>query len=235
MTCHRTWPPTPTTSTGTPSARSTQTKLGGTAANAYITNTYDPHTGELNSAKLANTAVSATPIDENTYTYDPAGNPKSQTETRQGGATETQCYGYDTLDRLVQAWTATDACAADPTSNNGATVGSGIANGAYWTNWSLDPLGERKTQTEHNLTGPGDTATTYTYDGNGAGQPHTLTKTSTTGPSVNSTSTFSYDKAGDTLQRTTPDKGQQSLTWDETGATDRRHRRLGRLQLHLRR
>lgn len=194
-----------------------QTKLGGTANNAYITNTYDPHTGSLTSSSLANTAVSATPIDKNTYTYDPAGNPTSQTETRQDGTAETQCYAYDTLDRLTQAWTATDACAADPASDNGAEVGSGIAKGEYWTSWSFDPLGQRKTQTEHNLSGPGDTLTTYSYDGNGAGQPHTLTKAAVTGPSGNSTSTFSYDKDGNTLQRTTPDKGDQALTWDDAG------------------
>ncbi|GLY86076.1 RHS repeat-associated core domain-containing protein [Actinoallomurus iriomotensis] len=194
-----------------------QTKLGNTINNAQVINTYDPHTGELTDTQLTNTAVSSTPIDKNTYTYDPVGNPTSQTETRQNGATETQCFDYDTLDRLVQAWTATDACAADPTSNNGATVGSGITNGAYWTNWTFDPLGERKTQTEHNLTGPGDAVTTYTYDGNGANQPHTLTKASTTNPSGTSTSTFSYDKNGNTLQRTTPGQGQQSLSWDDSG------------------
>jgi YD repeat-containing protein len=144
------------------------------------------------------------------------------TRTRQAspshiGSRRPECFNYDTLDRLTQAWTATDACQTNPSSNNGATVGSGISQGAYWTSWSFDPLGERKAQTEHNLSGPGDTLTNYTYDGNGAGQPHTLTKTSTTGPAGTSTSTFSYDKTGDTTQRTTPDQGQQTLTWDEAG------------------
>lgn len=86
-----------------------QTELGNNeTSHAYITNTYDEHTSALKDTKLVNTAASSTPIDETSYTYDPAKNPTSQTETRQGPATETQCFGYDTLDRLAKARTATD-------------------------------------------------------------------------------------------------------------------------------
>ncbi|MFL6052857.1 MAG: hypothetical protein ACJ72W_08075 [Actinoallomurus sp.] len=116
----------------------TQTQLGVGTASGYISNTFDPYTGDLTDTNIVNTAVSATPIDDTSYTYDPAGNPTSQTETRQGGATETQCFRYDTLDRLTQAWTATDKCAADPSTNGGALVGDGIAGGAYWTSWAFD-------------------------------------------------------------------------------------------------
>ncbi|WP_433236036.1 RHS repeat-associated core domain-containing protein [Actinomadura nitritigenes] len=194
-----------------------QQEMGSTSTNAYVTNTYDEHTGAVTDTKLANTNVSATPIDETRYTYDPVGDPLSQTETRQGAQTETQCFGYDVLDRLAQAWTATDSCQSDPSTNNGATVGSGITQGAYWTSWQLNPLGQRTKQTQHGLDGTGDTVTTYTYDGNGDGQPHTLTKAATTGPSGSSSSTFSYDKAGNTNERTTPDHGDQSLTWNDAG------------------
>ncbi|GAA4617171.1 RHS repeat-associated core domain-containing protein [Actinoallomurus liliacearum] len=198
--------------------RATQNKIGSTKTNAYIFNTYDLHTGALTDTKLANTAASSTPIDETSYTYDPAGNPLTQTETRQGTTTETQCFGYDTLDRLAQAWTATDSCATDPSSNNGSTVGSGITKGAYWTSWTFNPLGQRTNQTEHGFAGIGDTVTTYKYDGNDADQPHTLTKTTTVGPTGSTaTSTMSYDKSGDTATRTTPDQGQQTLTWDDEG------------------
>ncbi|MCO5974830.1 RHS repeat domain-containing protein [Actinoallomurus soli] len=196
--------------------RAAQNKIGSTSANAYITNTHDLHTGALTDTRLANTAVSNTPIDETTYTYDPAGNPTSQTETRQGSASETQCFGYDTLDRLAQAWTATENCATDPTTN-GTTVGDGITGAAYWTSWTFNPLGQRTKQTDHGLSGASDTVTTYTYDGNSAGQPHTLTKTTTTGPAGTSTSTMSYDKAGDTTTRSTPGQGQQTFTWDDAG------------------
>ncbi|NUP43860.1 MAG: RHS repeat-associated core domain-containing protein, partial [Streptomyces sp.] len=193
-----------------------QTELGNTSAHAYITNTYDPHTGALTDTALANTALSATPIDRTTYAYDPAGNPLRQTETRQGTTAETQCFRYDTLDRLAQAWTATDSCRTDPAGGSGSTVGSGIPGAAYWTSWAFTPLGQRTRQTDHGLSGAADTVTTYTYDGNGAGQPHTLTGTSTTGPSGTTTASFAYDKNGDTTSRTAG-QGPQTLTWDDLG------------------
>lgn len=193
-----------------------RSELGSTTANAYVTNAYDPHTGALTSTKLANTALSSTPVDQTTYAYDPAGNPLRQTETRQGTTTETQCFRYDTLDRLSQAWTATDTCQADPAGNGGATVGSGIAGAAYWTGWSFNPLGQRIRQTDHGLPGTGDTVTTYAYDGNGSGQPHTLTSASTTGPAGATTATFGYDANGDTTTRSAG-QGAQTLSWDDLG------------------
>jgi len=159
-----------------------QEVIGTLTANAFITNTYDPHTGQLTDTNLNNTSISATPIDDTSYTYDPAGNPLTQTETRQSAATETQCYTYDTLDRLTQAWTATDNCAVNnPASDSGATVGDGIAGAAYWTTWAYSPLGLRTRETGHGLSGTADTTTAYAYNGNGASQPDTLTSTSTTG------------------------------------------------------
>ncbi|WP_263984054.1 RHS repeat-associated core domain-containing protein [Streptomyces sp. HPF1205] len=193
-----------------------RTELGSTSAHADITNTYDPHTGALTDTKTADTALSSTPIDHTSYAYDPAGNPVRQTETREGTTSETQCFRYDALDRLTQAWTATDTCQADPAGNNGSTVGSGITGAAYWTNWAFNPLGQRTRQTDHGLSGTADTVTTYTYDGNGAGQPHTLTGTSTTGPSGTATASYGYDKNGETTSRSAG-QGAQTLTWDDLG------------------
>ena len=193
----------------------------GTTSNAYITSTYDPHTGNLTDTQVKNPAVSSTPIDDAAYTYDPSGNITAQTDTRNGTATETQCFGYDTLDRLTQAWTATDNCAANPSSNSGSTVGDQISGGAYWTTWKYDPLGDQTTQTQHSLTGGTDTATSYTYNGNGTSQPNTLTSTSTTGPSGSATAGYTYDPDGNTLTRSLP-AGKQTLTWTHDGklATD---------------
>ena len=190
-------------------------------ANAYITNTYDPNTGNLTDSQVKNRGVSATPFDDTTYTYDPAGNITAQTDTRNGTATETQCFSYDTLDRLTQAWTATDNCAADPSGNGGSTVGDRISGGAYWTTWKYDPLGDQTTQTQHSLTGGTDTATSYTYNGNGTSQPNTLTSSSTTGPSGSTTAGYTYDPDGNTLTRSLP-SGKQTLTWTHDGklATD---------------
>ncbi|MCO6007030.1 polymorphic toxin type 43 domain-containing protein [Actinoallomurus purpureus] len=201
--------------TVTPYGQVAQAELGSHQANhAYINNTFDPHTGALTDSQLAKTADPSTRIDETSYTYDPTGNPLAQTETRQGGAAETQCFRYDALDRLTQAWTGTDNCAADPSDNGGGTVGSGITGGAYWTTWTLDPLGQRTKQTRHGLNGAGDTVTAYDYN---TGQPNTLASTSTTGPGGSAATSYGYDPAGNTTTRTTPANGQETLTWDDTG------------------
>ena len=201
-----------------------QAEYGNSTYNAYLTNTYDNHTGAVTGSQIANTAVSATPIDATAYTYDQAGNPTAQTETRQGAASETQCFQYDGLDRLTQAWTGTDNCAATPTSSNSSTVGDGITGGEYWTSWSYDSLGQWKTQTQHSLTsGTADTTTGYTYGGSAGGctgsstGTNTLASTSTTGPSGTSGNTYCYDASGNTTQRNTTANGQQSLTWNDLG------------------
>jgi len=195
-----------------------QAELGTTASNAFITDTYDPHTGNLTDTQVANTAVSSTPFDDTSYAYDPAGNITSETDNRQGTESETQCYDYDSLDQLTQAWTATDSCNADPSSNSGATVGDQIPGAAYWTAWTYNPLGEPATQTSYSLTGGQNTTTAYTY---GTSQPATLATLATTGPSGTTTSTYGYDPDGNTTSRDLP-SGSQTLGWNDTGtlATD---------------
>jgi RHS repeat-associated protein len=204
-----------------------QEELGGSGTGGYnadVTNTYNFHTGALTDQQIANTAVSATPIDDTAYTYDQAGNPTSQTETRQGTSSETQCFQYDGLDRLSQAWTATDKCAATPTSTNYSTVGDGIAGGQYWSSWTYDSQGQWKTQTQHSLaSGTADTVTSYTYGGSASScttsstGANTLASTSTTGPSGTTGNTYCYDASGNSTQRNTTANGQQSLTWNDLG------------------
>ncbi|KUJ54384.1 hypothetical protein ADL25_06020 [Streptomyces sp. NRRL F-5122] len=156
-------------------------------------------------------------VDEQNYTYDPAGNTTKQVTTRLGttAAPETQCYQYDELDRLTQAWTATDACSATPTTSSHTQVGDPLAGGtAYWTSWDFDALGQRQHQVEHSTTGGTDTTTSYTYNGNGTVQPHALASTQDSGPS-NATTSYAYDKAGNTTGRNTIASGNQTLAWNE--------------------
>ena len=199
--------------------RLAQAQLGSTIAYAYLDQAHDPHTGRLTDTQLINTAVSATPIDETAYKYDAVGDPTAQTETRQGATAETQCYRYDQLDRLTQAWTATDQCAATPAGSSHATVGDAIPNAAYWTSWQYNSDGTRKNETDHSLTGATDTSTDYTYGATATGCPsaggiHTLQSATTDGTL---TGAYCYDQAGNTTQRNTTATGQQSLTWNDQG------------------
>ncbi|MHB1593264.1 MAG: RHS repeat domain-containing protein [Streptosporangiaceae bacterium] len=66
-----------------------QVEIGSVSSNAYVTNTYDPHTFALTESQVTNPAVSSTPYDTTSYAYDPAGNITSQTDVRNGNTTET--------------------------------------------------------------------------------------------------------------------------------------------------
>ncbi|WP_377272885.1 RHS repeat-associated core domain-containing protein [Peterkaempfera sp. SMS 1(5)a] len=193
-----------------------QETLGSGTSLAYLTNTYDQHTDSLTDQLITRSTAAPSKVDEVSYDYDLAGNITRQTDTRLGAATpdETQCYQYDQIDRLTQAWTATDSCALAPTALNHSMIGDSVPGGAYWTSWLLDPLGNRQTQTDHSTSGGADTTTSYGYDGNGKNQPHTLTSTS--GGSGGATS-YGYDSAGDMTSRTTPGQGAQTLAWDDAG------------------
>jgi len=198
--------------------RTEQEAIGGSPDLAYLTDTYDLHTGNLTDQLVTRAVATPANVDEQAYTYDPAGNITRQVDTRLGASAtaETQCYAYDQLDRLSTAWTATDSCATAPSSSNSSMVGDGLgAASAYWTSWSYDALGNRTSQVQHSTTGGQDTTTTYGYNGNGASQPSTLTSTSATGGSSGSTS-YSYNTDGDMTTRNAG-SGNEALTWNDAG------------------
>ncbi|MFF3851859.1 polymorphic toxin-type HINT domain-containing protein [Micromonospora sp. NPDC002575] len=198
--------------------RVTRGVQGPATSAASIVNTYDDHNGRLLQQKVTRTTTTTTDVGRQDYAYDLYGNIVKNVDTRYlpGTAAETECYRYDALLRLTKAWTATDDCAATPTTGNRTMVGSGIgATSAYWTEWEIDPLGNRTKQTQYSPTGGADTVTTYTYDGNGGGQPHTLTGTTTSGGLTGSTS-YAYDSAGNMTTRQAG-QGTQTLAWDDTG------------------
>jgi RHS repeat-associated protein len=198
-------------------SRPTLEQIGGSTGTAEITDIYDEHTGSLDEQNISRQAATSTtsgPVDGTAYAYDPSGNITQQTETRLGlsSDTETQCYQYNPLDQLTQAWSATAACSTAPgASNVGNTLGTGSA---YWESWTFDSEGNRSGQTQYAIgAATTNTTTNYTYSST---QPNTLTSTSTTGGSTGSTS-YSYDTAGNADKRTTPTDGTQTLAWDNAG------------------
>jgi RHS repeat-associated protein len=192
--------------------RVSQTILGSAPSNGAVTNLYDAHTGRLNQQVITHTDTTTRTLDQEDYGYDPVGNITRQATTRLGAGTptETQCYAYDGLARLANAWTATDNCAATPTTTSHAMVGDSLGPAsAYWTTWTFDTVGNRAGQVAHSLTGGADTSTSYTYNGNGAGQPHTLTGTSAAGGT-----TYRYDASGNMTGRNAL-QGNQTLVWND--------------------
>ncbi|MFD1539855.1 polymorphic toxin-type HINT domain-containing protein [Nonomuraea guangzhouensis] len=148
-----------------------------------------------------------------TYGYDDAGNVTQITDVSRDG-TDNQCFRYDYLRRLTDAWTqATDGCAADPAS---ATLGGPAP---YRTAYAFDASGNRATETQYATSNQVASTRTYAYaggDGVGASyKGHQLATVTQTGAGAH-TESYAYDATGNTTRRTTG-SSDQALTWDVEG------------------
>ncbi|MFD0636068.1 RHS repeat domain-containing protein [Catenulispora yoronensis] len=189
-----------------------QITFGGSTNNAWLSYTYDPQTLKAIDTNLS--AQLTTPqLDDTQYLYDPSGHVTSVVDTQgpKGSPVDDQCYTYDALGRLNQAWTSS----ANDCTRNPATAGAAAVGGPnpYWTTWTFDNAGDRLSQTSHTPaggTGP-DKTTAYTY--NTASGAHTLT--GTTGGTGGATG-YTYDASGNTLTRSLPG-GNQTFTWNTYG------------------
>jgi RHS repeat-associated protein len=183
----------------------------GASKKIKATNTY-----EWGTRRLATSSVDRQDVDgvdqHNTYRYDEAGNVLSVSDVSRSG-TDNQCFTYDGLRRLTQAWTQTTTdCATTPT---GSVLGGPAP---YWHSYTYDKAGNRQTETLHDPTGntAKDTKRAYEYPGAPNNQPHTLTSVTTTGPTGTAKDTFTYDETGNTATRTLSGDTQK-LTWDVEG------------------
>ncbi|WP_058032900.1 RHS repeat-associated core domain-containing protein [Wenjunlia vitaminophila] len=173
-------------------------------------------TWEDGTQRLANTQVhrmGASGVDKDaTYTYDAAGNVLSVSDTSRTG-TDTQCFTHDYLRRITAEWTqATSTCAASPS----ASVVGGPA--PYWNSYTYDKVGNRLTETNHDLAGDPtqDTTRGYTYPAAGSGQPHALTSVTTQGPTGTAQDTYTYHPTGDLKTRSVAGN-TQTYAWDLEG------------------
>ncbi|MFF4198307.1 polymorphic toxin-type HINT domain-containing protein [Nonomuraea sp. NPDC001831] len=172
---------------------------------------------EFGTQRLANSRVereNQTGVDRSaTYRYDPAGNITSIADVSKSG-TDTQCFGYDYLRRLTEAWTEGDTdCAAAPASS----VIGGIQ--PYWQSYAYDATGNRTKETQHGVGGAADTVRTYTYPAAGQGQ-HRLSSVTQTGAAGARTDSFGYDQVGNTTTRKIG-ATSQTLTWDTEGRLEK--------------
>jgi RHS repeat-associated protein len=190
-----------------------QVTLGSGSDEASVTDTYDPRTNDLTGQKVANDGGTA--LDDVSYGYDAAGVLTSETDERNGSTAqeETQCYAYTTDGQLSQAWTATDACAATPTTSSHSTVGDGISSGdAYDETLTYNALGEPASKTAWVPSAAAYSTSSYTYS---PADPTELTATATTGAVTGSTS-YAYNADGQQDSRTTA-AGTQTLAWGADG------------------
>jgi YD repeat-containing protein len=142
-----------------------------------VTNSWDEPTGRLLNSTVSKEDGNAA-VDSTSYTYNPAGQITSATDTQDGGgaaSTDRQCFGYDYLGRLTNAWTDAGTTHTAPTPSVQGIGGcdatdpsmSSLSGPApYWQSYAYDLTGNRLSSTDHAITpGGADRTTTETYDG----------------------------------------------------------------------
>ncbi|MFI7543768.1 RHS repeat-associated core domain-containing protein [Actinoplanes sp. NPDC049599] len=158
------------------------------------------------------------------YRYDDAGTITAITDTPDAGQpAETQCFQYDHLKRLTEAWSQTAATCPD-TINSTAIGGPA----SYGRSYTYDDSGNRKTELIHQTT---KTTRTYNYPASGGpagSKPHAVTSVTATGGST-ATLQYAYDATGNTQCRPTgtaanicnkdgtAGTASQALTWNDQG------------------
>jgi RHS repeat-associated protein len=182
--------------------------LGTAGKQVRLTDTRDDSTRRLTTRQVdtENQTTPGTFNDKSTteYGYDQAGNVTAVAGKTNGTRDQVECFRYDYLRRLTDAWTeATWTCqtpqraGADP----------------YRLSWTYDTTGNRSTQTTSSATGT--TTATSSYPAAGGAKPHQLTQVAYTGETTR-TDSYDYDNAGNTTTRTV-NGTTQTLTWDAEG------------------
>ncbi|MEV6413984.1 RHS repeat-associated core domain-containing protein [Kribbella sp. NPDC051718] len=177
--------------------------LGEGSQRAWLSYYYDDHTRELN-RKIVDAEVTRPMQSDVRYTRDPSGNLTSISDTPQDQTGDVQCFRYDYLQRLTEAWTPGADCSADPTT-------AGLSGPApYWQSFGYDKSGNRLTEIQHAV--GGDTTRNYTYPAADTARPHSLTSV-TAGTRTDS---YAYDASGNTISRKVGAR-EDKLSWNPEG------------------
>jgi RHS repeat-associated protein len=181
------------------------------SAPVYVTDSYNAQTGDL-SEQNTQTGTAQTSIDDLHYSYDDVGDITSEADTPAGapGATDVQCFQYDYLGRLVEAWAqGSVGCAQTPsTSAEGGAA-------PYWESFTYAPTGTMTGETSTTPSGA-VTTTANTYPAAGAAQPHAVTSQAVTTSSGTTTTGYTYNADGQ-LTGVAGGSANESLTWNDVG------------------
>ncbi|MDW5329924.1 RHS repeat-associated core domain-containing protein [Plantactinospora sp. KLBMP9567] len=180
----------------------------GLGARVDQTFTHELGTGRLTAVRTDRQSVSPFTVANTEYEYDDAGNITRVSDVATG---DHQCFEYDHLRRLNQAWTPTSGTCDTPST---ARVGGPAP---YWQSWTYDVTGNRLSQNDHATSAGGmSRRVDYTYPDAGSARPHAVTGRTTTIGASATTVGYAYDLAGNTLTRPSA-AGTQTLTWDPEG------------------
>jgi RHS repeat-associated protein len=183
---------------------------GATGTSATRTYSYSDTDGSgwlKNITASTATGGTTTKVQDDSYSRNNSG---EVTALRENQAGQQQCYSYDDLDRLTDAWTqAASTCPSTPASDFAGP-------NPYQTSYSYDQIGNL--QAVRNTTTSGATTRDYHYPGYSANEstytpntprPHAVTSVTT----PNGTDSYAYDNAGQLKARTVGGT-TTNLSWD---------------------
>ncbi|GLI03334.1 RHS repeat-associated core domain-containing protein [Phytohabitans aurantiacus] len=183
-----------------------QLSIGDAGAHVWNTLYYDYATRRPARSLVEREKATGVQVNDLRYHYDPAGNLHKIEDVPAGGTADRQCFTYDHLRRLTEAWTTAGDC----------TLGTVAGNSPYWTSYRYDTdddtSGNRTSETRHGLGGVADTTRTYRYEQ----ASHALESVITSGPNGSMEDRFGYDESGNTTTRNL-NGSTQTLTWDTSG------------------
>jgi RHS repeat-associated protein len=181
-----------------------------TGTSLYSDYGWDAATGRLDQIQDMTLNGTTTHVAMNdAYSYDPDGNVASIEQTSDTLATQTQCFQYDYLQDLTQAWTPSDStCGTGPSSSD---IGGAAP---YWDTYQVDEAtGNRTAVDQHATSSSGaDAISTYYYPTAGSPQPHAVGSVQQIAGGNSSTANYGYDADGDTTSRP-----GETITYDAQG------------------
>ncbi|WP_152990756.1 polymorphic toxin-type HINT domain-containing protein [Sphaerimonospora mesophila] len=197
--------------TYSPTARLTE-RAYGAGGKIKRTLAWDETTGWLTGVTTTTKANTLNPVtvQDDRYTYDISGEITRilDAATAAGGSPgQSECFTYDGLHRLSQAWTTT-------TPECGTGTGSADNQGIdpYAQSYAYDAVGNITSITD------GEQTATYTYPQPGANATRPNAVSTITRP--DRTDTYTYDNAGQLVSRTVDGKNG-TLAWNELGQLEK--------------
>ncbi|WP_433041682.1 RHS repeat-associated core domain-containing protein [Dactylosporangium sp. CS-033363] len=207
-----------------PYGNHTTTTLGDMPNQVVKTTHYDT-AGDRIIEQFIDRESASTHADDIVSLIDPAGRVTAIRDVQGGGAaTDLQCFSYDQLGRLTEAWSdsgGTHTAAAPSVPNIGGcdhTAGSAANLGGparYWQSYTYNAASNRATMTDHAQDGNAahDVVRTGTYTAD------KLQSVLNDGP-TDTTDSYSYDAAGNTTGRTIGGGPNQTVTYTPQDKTE---------------
>ncbi len=117
---------------------------------------YDAATRRLDQNLVERESGGPAEVNDFRFDYDAVGNVTRIADVPDGGPADRQCFSYDYLRRMTEAWTPTATC---------GTPEVGGTSSPYWTSYRYDVVGNRTSEVQHAQAG--NTTRTYSVSGRG--------------------------------------------------------------------